>query len=599
MKLGFRSRGLRWLLGISGLLIIVIGAGCGYALWLGSEIPRGTRVEGIDLGGLTPSAATQALNAGLREQMGPISVTGQGKSIDIKPLESGVRVDVAKTVAALSKRQFNPVWLVRHLVSGRSQHVLITVDEQVLSHALEPLARQVTTPAVDGGIEFSGVTPRVISPKSGTAIDVAVLGAQIQQFWIGGQRTFSAEVVPAQSRVSEAEVQRALRDFARPAVSDPLTVYVDGNPVVASKEVIAGALEFVATAAGKLEPRLLATRFTEALGSEWARWVVPPQSATLKTVNGVVSVVPSIKGRDVPAAALQAAVIPALIKSGPERVATVATSEVDPPLTTDAAVSLDLRERIGYFQTVFPWTSYRAHNIHRAADILNGTIVEPGKVFSLNQTLGERTEANGFVEGVVISGGRLSKDFGGGVSQVATTTWNAAWFAGLELLQHKPHSFYISRYPVGRESTVSWPDVDVKFRNNTGKPILITTSYYSNRISISIYGTRKYEVETITGPRLNPTTFSSYDDDSTTCINQGGISGFTIEVTRVLKEGGVEVSRKVYRTRYLPEDRVRCTNPKATFGNSPIPTKKPRPKPTATPTPTPSETTTPIPTSAP
>ncbi len=71
--------------------------------------------------------------------------------------------------------------------------------------------------------------------------------------------------------------------------------------------------------------------------------------------------------------------------------------------------------------------------------------------------MGERTAENGFTIGYVISNGVLVKDYGGGVSQMATTTFNAMFFAGLEDIEHKPHSFYIDRYPEGREATVAWP----------------------------------------------------------------------------------------------------------------------------------------------
>jgi vancomycin resistance protein YoaR len=581
---------------ISGFAVIAF-AFTGYALWLGNSIPRGTAVEGIALGGMNLEEARRALASGVRERTGPVTVLAGSESLEIRPLASGLSVDIPGTIERLPRREFNPLWLVDHLINGGDRKLEVEVDQVQLKRSLRALSLKVTEAAVDGGIVFRGRDPIAIAPKPGTALDLAALAQAIKTSWLDGQRQFPVAVIVAEPVVSAAEVERALVEFARPAVSEPVTVVVDGHPVVASRKVIAGSLQFAVDAKGRLEPNLIASHFTEALGSAWAQWVVPARNASLRTINGQVSVVPSIKGRDVPAAQLQAAVLPALIKTGTDRVAVVATTDVDPPLTTDAALDLDLRERIGYFQTQFPWTSYRAHNIRRAADILNGTIFKPGEVFSLNGVLGQRTAANGFVEGVVISGGRLSKDFGGGVSQIATTIWNAAWFAGLELIQHKPHSFYISRYPVGRESTVSWPNVDVKFRNNTDKPILITTSYYSNYISVSIYGNRKYEVETITGPRTNPTTFESYDDDSPTCINQIGIPGFTIEVTRILKDKGVEVSRKVYRTRYLAEDRVRCTNPEATFGNSPAPKPKPTPKPTSTPAPT--ESLTPTPTSAP
>ena len=91
----------------------------------------------------------------------------------------------------------------------------------------------------------------------------------------------------------------------------------------------------------------------------------------------------------------------------------------------------------------------------------------------MNHTVGERTAANGFMKGFIIGDGVFKQDFGGGVSQVASTTFNAAFFAGLQDVEHKAHSFYISRYPVGREATVVWPNTDLKFKNTTPYGVLI------------------------------------------------------------------------------------------------------------------------------
>ena len=117
----------------------------------------------------------------------------------------------------------------------------------------------------------------------------------------------------------------------------------------------------------------------------------------------------------------------------------------------------------GQFTTYFPYLEYRNVNIGRAAELINGTVLKPGETFSLNGVVGERTRANGFTEGFIIQGGKFKKELGGGVSQSATTTYNAMFFAGLKDIEHQPHTLYIDRYPPGREATVAWPSLDLKF----------------------------------------------------------------------------------------------------------------------------------------
>ncbi len=140
--------------------------------------------------------------------------------------------------------------------------------------------------------------------------------------------------------------------------------------------------------------------------------------------------------------------------------------ESPPELTTTAAKGLGIRELVSEFTTYHPCCAPRVSNIHRAADIMDGTIVLPGRRFSLNEVLGKRTVERGFVTAPQIFNGRLEDAVGGGVSQIATTTYNAAFFAGVQILTHQPHQFYISRYPMGREATVSWGGPELIWRND-------------------------------------------------------------------------------------------------------------------------------------
>lgn len=150
---------------------------------------------------------------------------------------------------------------------------------------------------------------------------------------------------------------------------------------------------------------------------------------------------------------------------------------------------LGISELIGEFTTEHPPNEDRVVNIQRMADIVRGAVIEPGETFSLNGYVGERTTANGFVAAGVIYNGVFDEDVGGGVSQFATTLFNAAFFGGLDFVQYQPHSIYIDRYPYGREATVSWPDVDLVVRNPTDFPVLIWTEYTPTSITVKLFGT--------------------------------------------------------------------------------------------------------------
>ncbi len=167
----------------------------------------------------------------------------------------------------------------------------------------------------------------------------------------------------------------------------------------------------------------------------------------------------------------------------------------DPELLPDFAQDGEIKVKVGEFTTMHQPNEPRVTNIQRFADLVRGAIIEPGELFSLNDHVGERTEEKGFVEAGVIYRGIFQTDVGGGVSQFATTFFNAAFFAGLDFREYMSHSLYISRYPYGREATISWPYVDLVVENTTPYPILIWTSYTDTSITVTMYSTKSLEAE--------------------------------------------------------------------------------------------------------
>ena len=193
-------------------------------------------------------------------------------------------------------------------------------------------------------------------------------------------------------------------------------------------------------------------------------------------------------------------------------------------------------------------------------------MLKPGETFSLNGTVGERTRKNGFTEGFIISDGIFKEDLGGGVSQLATTLFNAMYFAGLEDVEHKPHSFYIDRYPVGREATVAWGSVDLRFRNDTPYGVLIdahvTPSTPSSQgvVTVSMWSTKYWDITSTTSGRYRfvpPRTRTLKTDD---CYPNTGYDGFDVDVTRHFRRHGRSSldHNEVFHTRYTPSDTVIC-----------------------------------------
>jgi len=113
-------------------------------------------------------------------------------------------------------------------------------------------------------------------------------------------------------------------------------------------------------------------------------------------------------------------------------------------------------------------------------------------MLSVNGFVGERTVEKGFVPGGAIVDGEFDEQVGGGVSQYATTLFNAAWFAGLDYGEYGSHSIYISRYPYGREATANYPHPDLQVQNNLPYGVLIQNSYTDTSITVTIWSTQVF-----------------------------------------------------------------------------------------------------------
>ena len=186
---------------------------------------------------------------------------------------------------------------------------------------------------------------------------------------------------------------------------------------------------------------------------------------------------------------------------------------------------------------------------------------------------------------MILKGG-LVRSVGGGVSQFATTMFNAVFFGGYKDVEHKPHSFYISRYPAGREATVSHPQPDLKWTNDSPHGVIIKTSYTATSLTVTFWGTKRYdEVRSVSGPRTRPTQpTTKYSSEEKCEPIRSGVSGFDIVVFREFYKGGKPArARERFYTRYVPEDITICGPDPATLPPPVTPPAVPAPPPAAPP----------------
>jgi len=164
-------------------------------------------------------------------------------------------------------------------------------------------------------------------------------------------------------------------------------------------------------------------------------------------------------------------------------------AEIIEPEITAASINATFG-RISSCTTKTTRNNNRNNNIKKACAYMNGTIVKPGKEFSFNKAVGQRTAARGFKEAKVIAGGQYEMGLGGGICQVSSTLYNAVVMAGLTATERHPHAFPSSYLPLGQDATVDWPHLDFKFKNTTDTEIIVVSWWSkSDRIvHVEIYG---------------------------------------------------------------------------------------------------------------
>ncbi|RYB95063.1 hypothetical protein EUA93_12335 [Nocardioides oleivorans] len=558
-----------------GLVVVFGGLYVAAHYAAGDKVPRNTTVSGVRIGGHSQAQAAQVLQAGLADKVNrPIATTIDGQDVEVDPSALGLGVDYDASVAeAGGEESWDPVRLWNYFTGGDSFDAEISVDDEAYQAALAALDEQHGTPAVDGTLSFEGAEIAKTDPTTGEALDPADTLTALRAAYLQDDPSVVAlELVDVVPDIDASDVQEALDTFASPAVAAPVTLSFDGSDVKVFPADYTAALSLVPTA-GELVPTLDAAKLTEVVGSKVTAGAAVDASVAL--VDGRPQVVPAKPGVTFDPQQLEDGFLDAVAEPQGERTLTLDAQVAQPAFTTKDARALEVKERVSTFTTYFPYAEYRNVNIGRAAELINGTLLKPGETFSLNDTVGERTEANGFTEGYVINDGILVQDLGGGVSQMATTTFNAMFFAGLEDVEHKPHSFYIDRYPVGREATVAWGAVDLRFTNDTPYGVLIqanvtpSTPSSSGVATVSMWSTKYWDITTSTGERYNLTEPKTRRVDTLKCHPNVGYGGFDIDVVRYFDpvNGNTETrDDEVFRTTYIPSDTVVCTNPDATDG---------------------------------
>ncbi|MGB3411585.1 MAG: VanW family protein [Microthrixaceae bacterium] len=483
-----------WLVATPLVIIVLIVAAWGIDTWRnGDDVARGVTVAGKDVGGQSPSELRSSLEElGSKLPSTKVAIDVEDRTMETTAGELGLTLDVdstSRTVMNLGRHDSipsRPVRWVESFFTNRQAKVAVKVDGDQLARKLVELEGDKRTDPVEPKIEAGEDGVKVIPGTNGTSVTVrdlvdalpSTLGDVTKTIRI---RVDSTETPP---QISDEQVQ-AIVDEANRTTDGELTFEVGSKKLKIDGKEFRPAFRLAVQ--GKTPALAMDGELVEKVLTQHAKTSANPTGVKFDIVNGVPT---PVGGTD--AEICCGAEAPKLIVDGllagkttialPHRVVTAADGR-------KWAAGLGVKQIVGSFTTRHACCQSRVKNIHRISDLTRGILIAPGETFSVNDTVGRRTVANGFFEGGVINEGEHTTDIGGGVSQYATTLFNAAFFAGLDIPQHKAHSEYLSRYPFGREATLWYPTVDLKIRNETPYGVVVWPTYTSTSVTIDLWST--------------------------------------------------------------------------------------------------------------
>lgn len=550
-----------------GLVVLLLAAYAVDRARAAGDVGRNVEVAGIELDGMS-RAEVEAVAAELSADVAddevvlstgdallPTTVGALGASLD-GPALAERAADVRGGGPILTR----PARWIASFFSTEELEPTYVVDEEVATAEVLRLAEDGLARPVEPTLVVDDGQLQAVEGTPGQRLDPAQVVAELPAVLAGpAPHVVDVDPLPLEPEGDLAAL-RAVADDANAVVTGPLVVTVEDQQITLETEELRSFLRLDDEGTGWL---LDGEAIDEALRPRFTGLGGPEQRARFDVVDGTPVILPASQAV-VCCAEDSAQRITDALRAGAGEVALATTTIEDDGVAELEA--LGIVEEVSSFTTNHACCENRVRNIQRFADIVRGTIIPPGGRASLNEIVGQRTPEKGFLPAGAIIDGVLEPQVGGGVSQFSTTFFNAAFFAGLDFIEYQAHSLYFSRYPRGREATISWPKPDQIVENNTPYGILVWPTYTDTSITVTFYSTKNVEVQDL-GRVETP---------------QGVCTRVTTTRQRTWADGRTE-NDTVFAV-YRPEEGINCNGERtarATEGAPP--TTAPPPPPTTAP----------------
>jgi vancomycin resistance protein YoaR len=558
----------RWTLLVIVLLTLVGGVVGMIFAGPSDRIATGVKIDGVNVGGLTPAQARTRLQARANKlQHVPVVFVSGSHRFEITPARLGVKVDWGAAVAAAADRGggFGPLRGLRRLevrLFGAEVSPPVQAWDTALAYQLTLIAHEVNRPHRDAAVRLHGLKAAVVPGQDGRVLDRRA-AADVLVRALGSLERGTAVPLPVATdpqQVTADELGDAV-DQVRTALSAPVRLKLGPTTWRLPRWKIAPILDLPDHGSSTL-----------ALGGPGEkRWITrlahtvdrAPRAATWSVTSKGIRVIADRPGVLIEKEATEKAVLAALL-SPTDRFANISVTSLAPSRTTDQAKSMGIVGLVGSYETIYGGDPNRIHNVQLVAHLIDGKLIGPGATFSFNDTTGERTEEKGFLEAPVIINGELGTGVAGGVCQVSTTVFNAAYEGGLAITERHNHALYISHYPLGRDATVNYPDLDLKFVNDTPHWLLLRTFVGADSLVVNLYGTpvhRRVVSETAPLTAAGPVPVERIDDadllKGQTVVEESGLPPQETSVHRlVYSASGAVLHDDTWSSYYEGEKRV-------------------------------------------
>ena len=574
-RLGAWYRRHPWSATAALVLLVLIAGLVALQVVMHGRIGDGVTVAGVALQGQSATEARATLQRDLAARTSVVRLqTGHKEPLTLTLAQLGVSLDARATAAAAYARGRHelPLGLEVWLPGGGAEVApVLRLDAAAYQKGLEAVRSVVDKPAHDATLDLSGESVTVVPARDGSQVDAVALSHAIT----GGVAHGVAydgpvPMVPVPPKVSTADA-RSRAGVAATYLARPITLRYRGRTVVLTPRQMAGMLAVNTGSDATTYPLTFRNARARATLHRLFAWAErkPVDARIIVNAKGGITVTQSKDGEVLDMEYLLEDLDDAAVGGG-LRTIFVAISPALPALSTEEARSMGFASLGSQFTTYFDArNTSRVTNIALAAKLVDGSMVEPGQTFSLNAAMGPRTANRGFDYAPVIAADNvLRQGVGGGICQYATTLFNAVFFAGLPVVERTPHSLYISHYPIGRDATVAWGALDFKFKNDTGKALLIRSWVEADALTVAIVGKTGREVTYKTGAfydirkpahgKANPRVVYDSDLGPGVIRWERGVDGLSVRVERTVRDTqGKLLFRDAFVSHYDPLDWVK------------------------------------------